>query len=169
MSNNQSTAENINNSKQLPKLEYLPAYRQKQLEQENLNKYNLKPDVIEAKKQSGYLQEPTSFPKQHAEHGRDYPAEMVGYYDEINERKSKTWEKLTNIGKYNPFVPLGCLITIGVLANGVWAMKKKDANKSQRMMRYRIAAQGSTIIALVLGTMASQYFASIEEKSKSSK
>jgi hypothetical protein len=32
----------------------------------------------------------------------------------------------------------GCLITVGVLANGILAFRNKDRAKSQRMMRYRV-------------------------------
>lgn len=81
------------------------------------------------------------------------------FYDEINNNKQRTWDKLKKIVKYNPFVPVGMLITVGVLFNGIQAMRKNDREKSQRMMRYRVGAQGGTIIALVIGTLASQYFA----------
>lgn len=106
-----------------------------------------KPVNIEEKK-AGYLPEPS-----------DRIILENNFYDEVNKKSSRSWDKLMEAGKKNPFVPLGCLVTIGVLANGILAMRNKDRLKSQRMMRYRIAAQGSTIIALVIGTMASSYFA----------
>jgi hypothetical protein len=81
------------------------------------------------------------------------------FYDEINQNKGHTTEKLKRAMKSNPFVPLGCLVTIGVLVNGLIALKNKDKVKSQRMMRYRVAAQGTTIIALIAGTLVSTYFA----------
>lgn len=105
---------------------------------------------IEEKK-AGYLPEPSA------------PITLENnFYDEVNQNSSRSWHKLTEAVKKNPFVPLGCLVTVGVLANGILAMRSKDRLKSQRMMRYRIAAQGSTIIALVVGTMASNYFAKSE-------
>ncbi|RMZ93312.1 HIG1 domain family member mitochondrial [Brachionus plicatilis] len=109
-----------------------------------------KPVSIEDKK-GGYLPEPS-----------DRMTLENNFYDEINKNNSRSWDKLSEGVKKNPFVPLGCLVTIGVLANGILAMRNKDRLKSQRMMRYRIAAQGSTIIALVIGTMASNYFAKSE-------
>lgn len=137
-------------SSKLSSLEYLPASRQTPRHQQEQNTAI----VIEQKKLQGYLQEPTNYSGQ----ASSQSAPMMSYYDEVNRgRNESTWSKLYNIGKYNPFVPLGCLVTLGVLANGVWAMRKKDTAKSQRMMRYRIAAQGTTIIALVVGTMISQY------------
>jgi hypothetical protein len=86
------------------------------------------------------------------------------FYDEINNNKARTMDKVKKMFKYNPFVPIGCLVTVGVLINGVRAMKQKDRVKSQRMMRYRIAAQGATLIALVVGTLLANHFASLKDK-----
>jgi hypothetical protein len=65
-------------------------------------------------------------------------------------------EKLKRAIKSNPFVPLGALITAGVLARGLFAMKQKDTVTSQAMMRWRVGAQGVTVLALVIGTFAAQ-------------
>ncbi|CAF0752589.1 unnamed protein product [Brachionus calyciflorus] len=108
---------------------------------------------IETKK-SGYILEPNRSDRVILENN---------FYDEVNRNNNRSMEKMVKAAKSNPFVPLGCLVTIGVLAKGIIAMRNKDQIKSQRMMRYRIAAQGSTIIALVIGTMASSYFASKSE------
>jgi hypothetical protein len=86
------------------------------------------------------------------------PENMLNFYDELNQNKTRSIDKVKKAVKSNPFVPLGCLITVGVLINGLIAVKNKDRVKSQRMMRYRIAAQGSTIIALIAGTLVSTYF-----------
>ena len=59
--------------------------------------------------------------------------------------------------KKNPFVPIGCVITGAVLLNGLMAMRKNDKVKSQRMMRYRVAAQGMTLIAVIGGTLLTQF------------
>ena len=84
---------------------------------------------------------------------------LKSFSDELEETQGKRMERLKKLAKYNPLVPLGCLVTVGVLGNGLFAMKNKDKNKSQRMMRYRVAAQGVTVIALVIGTMATQFLA----------
>jgi hypothetical protein len=65
-------------------------------------------------------------------------------------------EKMKRAIKSNPFVPIGCLITVGVLTKGLLAMKNKDVAKSQAMMRYRVAAQGCTLVALIAGTFITQ-------------
>ena len=80
-----------------------------------------------------------------------------GFSDELDENKAKTLHKIGQLAKRNPFVPIGVLVTVGVLGRGLFAMKSKDQGKSQRMMRYRVAAQGFTVIALVIGTVAAQF------------
>jgi len=118
----------------MPKLEYV-------IEQ---------PTVNISDKKSGYIQVPQQ-------------QESGDFYEEVNRNQSRTKEKLFKLIKYNPFVPLGALLTVGVLANGVLAMRRKDQVKSQLMMRYRVLAQGSTIIVLVLGTMLTPYFSKKSE------
>ena len=83
--------------------------------------------------------------------------EELSYYDQVVKRETKM-EKLRNLSKKNPFVPLGCLITAGILLNGLLAMKRGDTAKSQRFMRYRVAAQGITILAVLGGTTVTSYF-----------
>lgn len=130
-------------------LEYLPQSRQQPKADDK--------KVLEAKKQQGYIEEPP------INVAGLVCQEQVSFYDEVNQNSDKTWAKVYKLAKYNPFVPLGCLFTMGVLANGVWAMRKRDTAKSQRMMRLRIAAQGTTIIALVVGTMFSQYWITMSQ------
>lgn len=81
----------------------------------------------------------------------------VDFYKEVMQEQDKM-SRIRHLAKKNPFVPLGCLITAGILINGFLAMKRGDRAKSQRMMRYRVAAQGITIVALIGGTMVTQYF-----------
>lgn len=109
--------------------------------------------AIDAKR-SGFILPPT--PEQLAVESSD-----GNFYDEVNEKKKKNWDKAIKMFKYNPFVPIGCLITIGVLLRGVKAMKNKDRSMSQRMMRWRVAAQGATVIALVAGTMIANHIAGL--------
>ena len=47
----------------------------------------------------------------------------------------------------------GCLTTVTVLGIGVYAVSRGNTALSQRMMRYRVAAQGATVLALVLGSL----------------
>ena len=62
-------------------------------------------------------------------------------------RKQRLWRKV----KANPFVPLGCGLTVAALSYGLFQFVKGDQRKSNLMMRARVAAQGFTIFVLVAG------------------
>jgi len=51
----------------------------------------------------------------------------------------------------NPFIPIGCGLTAGALGYGLWSFRKGNRKMSQNMMRLRVAAQGFTIVALMVG------------------
>ncbi|CAH1783293.1 unnamed protein product [Owenia fusiformis] len=51
----------------------------------------------------------------------------------------------------NPFVPIGLGMTTVVLGLGLWQMRTGNVKRSQFFMRARIAAQGSTVAALLIG------------------
>ncbi|XP_024978311.1 RING-H2 finger protein ATL46-like [Cynara cardunculus var. scolymus] len=53
----------------------------------------------------------------------------------------------------NPFVPIGALITAGVLTAGLISFKKGNSELGQKLMRARVVAQGGTV-ALMVGTAA---------------
>ncbi|KAG7241867.1 hypothetical protein INR49_024837 [Caranx melampygus] len=63
-------------------------------------------------------------------------------------------EKLERKTKENPFVPIGCLATAGALIYGLRAFQQGKTHRSQMLMRGRIAAQGFTVVALVVGVLA---------------
>ena len=128
-------------TKQLPKLEYIA------------NQPNLSGSLPSSAK-SGFLSPPIQQVQ-----ASPNTAQMKSFSQELDENQEKRMERLKKLAKYNPLVPIGCLVTIGILGNGLYAMKSKDKHKSQRMMRYRVAAQGITVIALVMGTMATQFLA----------
>ncbi|XP_063231253.1 HIG1 domain family member 2A, mitochondrial [Bacillus rossius redtenbacheri] len=60
-------------------------------------------------------------------------------------------EKFERKFKENPFVPIGCVATAGVLLYGLWCFRLGRTRMSQYMMRARIAAQGFTVAALIVG------------------
>ncbi len=161
-----STPANKKQPESLPPLEYVAPSRAThadfatQLKEQRDRPAKIELDSAELKKKmaSGFIEEPT-FSKQ----------QFDDYYAELNEKKSKKTERMLSLAKYNPFVPLGCLLTIGVLFRGLWAMRSNDRAKSQQMMRYRVAAQGSTVVALVIGTFVSQYFFDTDSNAGGSK
>lgn len=119
-------------SKTLPPLEYLPETTRP-------------PPLEKAKPTSGTYIQPTQAQLD----------EKIDFYAE-NQKKQANTEKMKRAIKSNPFIPLGMLVTIGVLGKGLFAMKNKDVAKSQAMMRYRVAAQGATVLAMIVGTFVTQ-------------
>ncbi|KAH7848017.1 hypothetical protein Vadar_032837 [Vaccinium darrowii] len=51
----------------------------------------------------------------------------------------------------NPLVPIGALITAGVLTAGLISFKMGNSQLGQHLMRARVVAQGATV-ALMVGT-----------------
>lgn len=51
----------------------------------------------------------------------------------------------------NPLVPVGALITAGVLTAGLISFKRGNSHLSQLLMRARVIAQGGTV-AIMVGT-----------------
>ncbi|XP_030841509.1 HIG1 domain family member 2A, mitochondrial-like [Strongylocentrotus purpuratus] len=78
----------------------------------------------------------------------DIPLEL---YDWVPAQQEGFREKLIKKLKQNPFVPIGCLATAGALTYGLVMFKRGNTAKSQTMMRARVAAQGFTIAAILVG------------------
>ncbi|KAF5201416.1 Ring-h2 finger protein atl48-like [Thalictrum thalictroides] len=51
----------------------------------------------------------------------------------------------------NPFVPIGALITAGVLTAGLISFRQGNSQLGQKLMRARVVVQGATV-ALMVGT-----------------
>ncbi|RWR77114.1 RING-H2 finger protein ATL48-like protein [Cinnamomum micranthum f. kanehirae] len=51
----------------------------------------------------------------------------------------------------NPLVPLGALVTAGVLTAGLISFRQGNSRLGQKLMRARVVAQGATV-ALMFGT-----------------
>ncbi|TFK75659.1 hypothetical protein BDN72DRAFT_810559, partial [Pluteus cervinus] len=63
-------------------------------------------------------------------------------------------EKATRKFKENPWVPAGktgCLLTVGALVTAMVKMRRGESRSFNNWLRLRVAAQGLTIGALVLG------------------
>ncbi|XP_071793674.1 HIG1 domain family member 2A, mitochondrial-like [Asterias amurensis] len=70
------------------------------------------------------------------------------------------WEPINPIGfreKFkkkaleNPFVPIGVFATTCALTMGLYSFRKGQTQRSQLMMRFRVAAQAFTIGAVLVG------------------
>ncbi|KAG5028069.1 hypothetical protein AAZX31_05G034000 [Glycine max] len=51
----------------------------------------------------------------------------------------------------NPFVPIGALVTAGVLTAGLISFRQGNSQLGQKLMRARVVVQGATV-ALMVGT-----------------
>ncbi|XP_017282193.1 HIG1 domain family member 2A, mitochondrial [Kryptolebias marmoratus] len=60
-------------------------------------------------------------------------------------------DKFIRKTKENPFVPIGCLGTAGMLMYGLRAFHQGKTRQSQLLMRGRILAQGFTVVAIIAG------------------
>lgn len=70
------------------------------------------------------------------------------------ETKLETFKEKTKRKFYeNPLVPIGCAATAGVLTMGLVSMVRGNNRRSQVMMRMRVAAQGLTVVAMVVGAL----------------
>ncbi|KAG7464853.1 hypothetical protein MATL_G00170040 [Megalops atlanticus] len=82
------------------------------------------------------------------------PPTIEGFTPLPRPREEGFKDKFIRKTKENPFVPLGCLGTAGALTYGLIAFKHGKTRQSQMLMRARILAQGFTVVAIVVGVMA---------------
>ncbi|KAK7500693.1 hypothetical protein BaRGS_00007937 [Batillaria attramentaria] len=66
-------------------------------------------------------------------------------------REEGVKEKFIRKTKENPFVPIGVAVTTFALTFGLIQMKTGNKRMSQKMMRLRIAGQGFTVMAVLMG------------------
>ncbi|WWC66595.1 uncharacterized protein I206_100498 [Kwoniella pini CBS 10737] len=52
--------------------------------------------------------------------------------------------------KEQPFVPIGCLATVGALLGATYHLRKGNRNKFNQFLRLRVYAQGATVVALMI-------------------
>lgn len=79
---------------------------------------------------------------------RPLPSSFDSDEDFYNENG---FQKIMRKLKQEPLVPLGCILTVAAFTGAYRAMRKGDHKRVNRMFRYRIAAQGFTILAMVAG------------------
>ncbi|OQR72049.1 HIG1 domain family member 2A [Tropilaelaps mercedesae] len=67
------------------------------------------------------------------------------------EKSGQTTERAKSKFRENPFIPLGLFATTCCLGYGLYTMYTGQRYKSQIMMRWRVACQGLTVVAMVVG------------------
>ncbi|KAH8816408.1 hypoxia induced protein conserved region-domain-containing protein [Xylogone sp. PMI_703] len=88
------------------------------------------------------------------------PSSFDGNSDFYEENR---WQKLTRRLKEEPLIPLGCALTCWALIGATRSIRAGDHNRTNRMFRARIYAQGFTLLAMVAGSM---YWQKDREKRK---
>ncbi|KAM7000237.1 HIG1 domain family member 2A, mitochondrial [Tautogolabrus adspersus] len=77
---------------------------------------------------------------------------VIEGFNPLPRLKDETFkEKFMRKTKENPFVPIGCLGTAGMLIFGLRAFNQGKTRQSQLLMRGRIFAQGFTVVAIIFG------------------
>mmetsp|Transcript_45953 Transcript_45953/g.121953 ORF Transcript_45953/g.121953 Transcript_45953/m.121953 type:complete len:86 (-) Transcript_45953:173-430(-) len=63
------------------------------------------------------------------------------------QQELSDWDRrlYTYFGKKSPIVPLGCVITAGILCSGFYHFKAGNKRTSNIMMRARVVSQGVTV------------------------
>ncbi|KAJ8282722.1 hypothetical protein COCON_G00052410 [Conger conger] len=82
------------------------------------------------------------------------PPVIEGFNPLSRQKEEGFKEKFMRKAKENPFVPIGCLGTAGALTYGLIAFKHGKTRQSQLLMRARILAQGFTVVAIIVGVVA---------------
>ncbi|KAI5477954.1 hypothetical protein MNV49_005746 [Pseudohyphozyma bogoriensis] len=62
-------------------------------------------------------------------------------------RQQTTWEKFSHKFKEEPLVPIGILATVVALGGATSALQKGNRTQFNKFLRYRVAAQGVTVVA----------------------
>uniref|UniRef100_A0A1A8PQ65 HIG1 hypoxia inducible domain family, member 2A n=2 Tax=Nothobranchius TaxID=28779 RepID=A0A1A8PQ65_9TELE len=82
------------------------------------------------------------------------PPVIEGFRQSPKLRDETFKEKFIRKTKENPFVPIGCLGTTGMLMYGLRSFHQGKTKQSQMFMRGRIFAQGFTVVAIIVGIFA---------------
>ncbi|KAN0092273.1 Hypoxia induced protein conserved region domain containing protein [Hyaloscypha variabilis] len=78
------------------------------------------------------------------------PSSFDGNNDFYEENR---WEKFSRRLKEEPLIPLGCVLTCMALFGASRSIRSGDHNRTNRMFRARIYAQGFTLVAMIAGSM----------------
>ncbi|XP_047440762.1 HIG1 domain family member 2A, mitochondrial [Mugil cephalus] len=96
-------------------------------------------------------QTPAAAPSVPAPFDLSQPPIIEGFNPTPRNKDETFKEKFMRKTKENPFVPIGCLGTAGMLMYGLRAFHQGKTRQSQLLMRGRIFAQGFTVVAIIFG------------------
>lgn len=78
---------------------------------------------------------------------------MPSSFDENSVYNEKPLAKVVRKLKEEPLIPLGMILTVGAFVGAYRARRRGDSQRVNTMFRYRVAAQGFTVLAMVAGSM----------------
>jgi hypothetical protein len=67
------------------------------------------------------------------------------------QQRERSWATLKQRMMNEPFVPLGCLVTVGFLFRGMRASKNGNRSTASHSMKGRVLAQGFTAVCVMFG------------------
>ncbi|KAJ1654114.1 Respiratory supercomplex factor 1, mitochondrial [Dispira simplex] len=67
----------------------------------------------------------------------------------MENQDATMWARIRRRAIEEPFVTAGALITCGVLASAIYHLRRGNKDAGNRMLRYRVIAQGCTVMALL--------------------
>ncbi|GAA5861002.1 hypothetical protein JCM8547_008003 [Rhodosporidiobolus lusitaniae] len=76
-----------------------------------------------------------------------------GVRDEVSPPPPTNWQKFSAKFKEEPLVPIGCVATVAALLAASSALQKGNRTQFNKMLRYRVAAQGFTVVAALGGSI----------------
>jgi len=71
----------------------------------------------------------------------------------IDPNRETAWQKTVRKGKEEPMVPLGMVLTTAALIGATSSMRKGNRTQFNRMLRFRVIAQGFTVVAALGGSV----------------
>ncbi|XP_062942487.1 HIG1 domain family member 2A, mitochondrial [Cynocephalus volans] len=83
------------------------------------------------------------------------PPVVEGFSPSVYRNPEGFTEKFLRKTRENPVVPIGCLGTAAALTYGLYCFHRGQSQRSQLMMRIRIASQGFTVAAILVGIAVS--------------
>ncbi|GAA6027404.1 hypothetical protein JCM8097_007835 [Rhodosporidiobolus ruineniae] len=73
--------------------------------------------------------------------------------NEVSPPPPTNWQKFVGKFKEEPLVPLGCAATVAALLGASSALQKGNRTQFNKFLRYRVAAQGFTVVAALGGSL----------------
>ncbi|GAA5868908.1 hypothetical protein JCM5296_003457 [Sporobolomyces johnsonii] len=86
---------------------------------------------------------------------RAYTPEPIpeAWSPEVPPPPQTTWERFIHKFKEEPLVPIGCAATVAALLAASSALQKGNRTQFNKFLRYRVAAQGLTVVAALGGSI----------------